>query len=240
MIRWTASVSRRIGDSADCVASQPPVSAMTTTNRVTMPERGAEARQQIVARLGALADLHEGAVAQPRRHDLDLRRVPAFVVAEHHRLDAAVDDAHEQPLRRDLLLGAHGGRQNADAAAQVGRGVVAELAVDDLMIALGQRRRRQVVGDEDDRDGAGHEQRRVPQRQPQAEKGSIGTEDIAHATHRVQQLRLERPIDLLAQPADQHVDDVGLRDRSCTPRRATGSSSSRRRGRRGASGTRAA
>src|SRR5439155_1468100 len=38
-----------------------------------------------------------------------------------------------------------------------------------------------------------------------------GPEDIAHASHRVQQLFLERPIDLLAQPAHQHVDDVGLR-----------------------------
>src|SRR6476660_1160171 len=36
-------------------------------------------------------------------------------------------------------------------------------------------------------------------------------EDITHPAHGVQQLLLERPIDLLAQPADQDVDDVGLR-----------------------------
>src|SRR5258708_27559261 len=38
-----------------------------------------------------------------------------------------------------------------------------------------------------------------------------GTEDIAHAADGVQQLLLERAVDLLAQPADQDVDDVGLR-----------------------------
>src|SRR3954451_19499883 len=36
-------------------------------------------------------------------------------------------------------------------------------------------------------------------------------EDISDASHRLQQLLLERPIDLFAQPADEHVDDVGLR-----------------------------
>src|SRR5919199_1157498 len=37
-----------------------------------------------------------------------------------------------------------------------------------------------------------------------------GSEDIAHAANRVQQLVLERPIDLLAKAAHEHVDDVGL------------------------------
>src|SRR6476620_4018773 len=36
-------------------------------------------------------------------------------------------------------------------------------------------------------------------------------EDIANPAHGVQQLLVERPIDLLAQPADQDVHDVGLR-----------------------------
>ena len=76
-------------------------------------ERGAEARQQVVARLGALADLHERAVGERRRHQLELRRIPALVVAQDHRFDAAIDDAHEQPLGRDLLLGADGGREHA-------------------------------------------------------------------------------------------------------------------------------
>src|SRR6266850_5754999 len=42
-------------------------------------------------------------------------------------------------------------------------------------------------------------------------KTGLRSEDIAHAADRVQQLLLERPIDLLAQPADEDVDDVGLR-----------------------------
>src|SRR5262249_41144057 len=39
----------------------------------------------------------------------------------------------------------------------------------------------------------------------------LGSEDISHAADRVQQLLLERAIDLLAQAADEHVYDVGLR-----------------------------
>src|SRR3954464_8975328 len=39
----------------------------------------------------------------------------------------------------------------------------------------------------------------------------LGPEDIADASHGVQQLLLERAIELFAQPADEHVDDVGLR-----------------------------
>src|SRR5262245_39340364 len=37
----------------------------------------------------------------------------------------------------------------------------------------------------------------------------LGAKDIAHASHRMEKLLLERPIDLLAQPAHQHVDHVG-------------------------------
>ena len=37
---------------------------MTTISSVTTPSVGAEAREQVVARLGALADLHQRAVAE--------------------------------------------------------------------------------------------------------------------------------------------------------------------------------
>src|SRR5437016_4966181 len=40
---------------------------------------------------------------------------------------------------------------------------------------------------------------------------NLGAEDIADSAHGVQQLGLERLVDLLAQPADEHVDDVRLR-----------------------------
>src|SRR6185295_7405121 len=36
-------------------------------------------------------------------------------------------------------------------------------------------------------------------------------EDITHAANRLQQLFLERPIDLVAQAADEHVNNIGLR-----------------------------
>src|SRR5215467_731486 len=38
-----------------------------------------------------------------------------------------------------------------------------------------------------------------------------GADDIPHTPHGVQQLLLEAAIDLLAQPAHEHVDDVRLR-----------------------------
>ena len=80
-------------------------------------ERGAKSRQQVVARFGALAHLHERAVRQPQRRGLERRRIPALAAAEHDRFDAAIDDAHEQPLGRGLLLGAHGVGERAEAAA---------------------------------------------------------------------------------------------------------------------------
>src|SRR5689334_20109637 len=42
-------------------------------------------------------------------------------------------------------------------------------------------------------------------------------EDIANAAHRVQQFLLEGTIDLVAQPAHEHVDDVGLRIEAVRP-----------------------
>ena len=39
---------------------------------------------------------------------------------------------------------------------------------------------------------------------------ALRTEHVTHAADRVNELLFEWAIDLLAQPADQHVDDVGL------------------------------
>src|ERR1044071_2260352 len=48
-------------------------------------------------------------------------------------------------------------------------------------------------------------------RSPNAPVDVLSTEDITDAPHGVQQLALERLVDLVAQTAHQHVDDVGLR-----------------------------
>src|SRR4029450_6176506 len=56
----------------------------------------------------------------------------------------------------------------------VGGGVVAELPLDDLAIALRQRRGGQVIREEDDGDGAEDEERRVPERDPQPERATGG------------------------------------------------------------------
>ena len=132
-------------------------------------ERGAEAREQIFAGLGALADLHQRSIAQPNRGDLQHRRIPRPGVAEHDRLGAAVEHADEQPLGRGPLLGADRVGERVDPAARVHRCVLAELAVDDLAVAPLDRRGRDPVGEKDDRDRADHEQRRVPEPEPQAE-----------------------------------------------------------------------
>src|SRR4051794_36643950 len=50
-----------------------------------------------------------------------------------------------------------------------------------------------------------------PERTRNGESKGSDTEDVPHAANRLQQLALERAIDLLAQAAHQHVDDVGLR-----------------------------
>src|SRR5258706_14174511 len=59
----------------------------------------------------------------------------------------------------------------------------------------------------------------TPRRRPYARAGRSrsGADDIADASHRVQQLFLERPIDLLAQTAHQDIDDVGLRIEAVIP-----------------------
>ena len=96
---------------------------------------------------------------QPQRRGFERRRIPALAVAQDDRFRAAVDDADEQPLGRRPLLGLHGGGERAEAAARVDRRVVAELGLDDLLIALRERRRGQDVRQQDDDDRAEHEER---------------------------------------------------------------------------------
>ena len=67
----------------------------------------------------------------------------------------------------------NGVAQRAQPAAAVRDGVLAELRLDDLLVALRQRGRRQPVGEEHDGDRADDEQRRVPERQPQAEVAAL-------------------------------------------------------------------
>ena len=114
-----------MGLSAVCVASPPPVSAMSDDRQRDEPERGAEPREQVVARLGALPHLHQRAVGEADGPGFERRDVPALRLAQDDRLHAAVHDAHEEPLGRGLLLGLDGGRQPVEAAAIVRRRVEA-------------------------------------------------------------------------------------------------------------------
>src|SRR4051794_29332218 len=59
----------------------------------------------------------------------------------------------------------------------------------------------------------------TPRRSPYAGTGDSRSpsDDITHAPHRVQQLFLEAAIDLLAEAADEHVDDIGLRIEAVVP-----------------------
>src|SRR5712692_5850274 len=62
-----------------------------------------------------------------------------------------------------------------------------------------------------------------PSRRPNArvkrgrELFSLSTKDVSNAADSVQEFLLERPIDLLAQAADEHVDHVGLRVEAVVP-----------------------
>src|SRR5438045_7638306 len=63
----------------------------------------------------------------------------------------------------------------------------------------------------------------TPRRSPYAEAGEACSsifspaDDIAHASHRMQELLLEPAIDLLPQAADEDVDDVRLRVEAVVP-----------------------
>jgi len=124
------------------------------------PERRAEPRQHVVSRVGALPHLNERAVGEADVAGLETGEIPAFGLAEHEGFSAeAVGDANKHALRRRLLLGADDVRQAVEAAAVVRGGIRAELAVDDLPIALRERRRRQDVGEIDDRQRSGDSRR---------------------------------------------------------------------------------
>ena len=102
-------------------------------------ERRPEAREDVAARLGALPHLHDRAVTQRRRADLERRRVPAFGVAQQHRLGAAIEHAHEDAFARRALLHLHRVRHGAKTAVRIDGGVFAKLGVDDLVVPLRQR-----------------------------------------------------------------------------------------------------
>ena len=82
---------------------------------------------------------------QAERGRLEEARIPSVRTAQHHRLDAAIDDADEQPLGRSLLLGPDGRSEHVDAAAGVRRRVLTELRLQNLLVALRQGDGGQVV-----------------------------------------------------------------------------------------------
>src|SRR5581483_10246189 len=57
---------------------------------------------------------------------------------------------------------------------------------------------------------------RSPKNSGRPERSSPA-EDISDATHGVQEFLFEWTIDLLAKPADEHIDDVGLRIEAVLP-----------------------
>ena len=132
-------------------------------------ERRAKPRQQRFARVGALPHLHQRAVGQPERGGLQLLEVPALGLAQHDRLRPPIDDADKQAFGRGALLGLHGLGERAKPSPRIGRGVVTQLGVEDLPIALRQRRGGQPVGQGDNEHRSADKQRRVPEGQTQAE-----------------------------------------------------------------------
>ena len=97
-------------------------------------------------------------------------------IADEQRFRSGADDAHEEPLvAARSLLEIHRARERRQPALGVARRVFAQRRLDDLPIALGERRGQQRVGQQDDGERAGHEHRRVPEGEPQAE--SAGRRD---------------------------------------------------------------
>ena len=125
------------GWSADCVASQPPVSATITIDSVTRPSV-ARNRARRSSRASVLFPTCTSVPSGSARDDGLQRATDPSPVghAEDERFRAAIDDAHEQALGRRALLGADRRRSARGAAARVDGGVLAELLLDDLPIAL--------------------------------------------------------------------------------------------------------
>ena len=85
----------------------------TTIEQRDDAERGAKPREEILARLGALPDLDERAVAAGAPTRSRASPDPSLRGCSARSLRRRVDDAHEQPLGRGPLFGAHRRRQRA-------------------------------------------------------------------------------------------------------------------------------
>ena len=134
MICRTACVNRRIGKSADCVTSQPPVSAITT---IEQRHDARAPRETAPAASSRASVLFPTCTSVPSASWTDavsrLRRIPAFGVAEDDRFDAAVDRHGRTIARAPRCCSARTvSASSVDAAAQVRGRVVAELALEDL------------------------------------------------------------------------------------------------------------
>src|SRR5205823_4402960 len=116
--------------------------------------------------------------------------VPTLGLTEHDRFGAAIDDAHKQTLGRGALLGAHGVGQRIEAAALVRVRVLADLALDDLLIPLLERYAQDVIGQEDDRDRPDDKQRRVPQRESESEEAAVSGVVFSFCHSRSQLLKM--------------------------------------------------
>ena len=160
-------------------------------------EDAAEALEQFAASIGALADLQQRAVGQPHRghfqhvaavtgiefgpgllaaqsRGIELRQVeapPLLRHAEEHEFLAGSERAHEERARRGGQVAVPEFlRESLRAADHVGPRVLHERALDRLPIVAAQRGREQDVGERHEREGAGDEDRGVPQREAQAQR----------------------------------------------------------------------
>ena len=151
----------------------------------------AEPLQDGLAALVRLADLHEGAVgepggrhleddvgAQPARRDPprlgqagQLELVPGAGHAQDRELLVAPDHAHEEALAAaGRLVAGDRPLQDGHAALAVGARVLGQAVLDDLQIALLERRGEQDVGQRRHRQRRDDEDDRVPQREAEAQR----------------------------------------------------------------------
>ena len=160
--------------------------------------------------------------------------------ADEQRLGAAADDADEEafaPLR--FAVRVDGAGDGAEPAARIARRVLAQRRGDDLAIALAPATRRAARRSAHDRQRADDEHDGIPDasrspKRPLPGVGrrdrcglgtSVGLQDVADAAHGLQPLRLEVAVDLARAAVRPGRRRRWCRGRSCSPRRATGSSS---------------
>ena len=105
MIWRTVCVRRRIGDSADCVAIQPPTERDCDDEQRHDSQDHAEPREQRLPRFAALS--HLTSVPSPSCADSNStsRGSQPSGLLRTFDLDAAIDHADKQPFRRRRLLG---------------------------------------------------------------------------------------------------------------------------------------